>query len=361
MEPPTSSQMQDLVAANGPIPLRAQSFRNRAPHWQDSLPAIFFVPDFREYSTYHLESPIIPGETYTVSFWLTNGSANWYGARGSNNIGVAFTMAEPVQVQHEPLLSITPQLELTTIIHHTFWQQYTFTFSAAQPFEFITIGNFRNDASTSIGTFTSGTGVAYYFLDNVEVVPVTPLAAEVLDLHQVQDVPQMELAWSLSDAAIGDRFLLERSLDQSDFVVVEDFGTVTNSNDEAHFVDGGAMPGLLYYYRLREVTNNGTVMYSNTIEARFGENMEYVAGNVFPNPAREMFFLDFTALKDGALKMQLVDATGRQVDSQSQSLVEGQVSAAFELPSGLASGIYHAKFEFEGDSFSRKVVVAASN
>jgi hypothetical protein len=321
----------------------------------------FFVPDFREYCTYQLESPIVPGETYTVSFWLTNGSANWYGARGSNNIGLAFTSAPPVQIQHEPMLSITPQLELTTIIHHTFWQRYSFTFSAAQPFEFITIGNFRNDANTSIGTFTSGSGVAYYFLDNVEVVQVAPLAAEVLDLHQVLDLPKMELAWSMPEAAIGDQFVLERSLDQNHFVLVEDFGKIGKSNDDVHFVDEDALPGLQYFYRLREVTDNGTVMYSNTVEAKFGAITDYAVGNVFPNPAREMFFLDFTALTDGELNMQLVDGTGRSVDFQVQSLTTGQPSAAFELPIGLASGIYHAKFEFQGQSFSRKVVIATPN
>ncbi|MEY3442748.1 MAG: hypothetical protein RLZZ519_1029 [Bacteroidota bacterium] len=169
----------------------------------------FFVADFREYATYHLEAAMVPGQAYNVSFWLTNGSANWYGGRGSNNIGVALTLASPVQIQHEPLSSVVPQLELTTIIHHTAWQQYTFTFTPTQPFQFLTIGNFRNDAATSIGTFTPGSGVAYYFLDNVEVIPAAPLPVETLNLHQVDNESALELEWSLPQSTVGDELMLE--------------------------------------------------------------------------------------------------------------------------------------------------------
>ncbi|HEX2898194.1 MAG TPA: T9SS type A sorting domain-containing protein [Bacteroidia bacterium] len=320
----------------------------------------FFVPDFREYTTYRLEAPLLPGQTYSVSFWLTNGSGNWYGSRGSNNIGAAFTLASPVQVQHEPL-AIVPQIELTSIIHHTFWQQYTFTFAATQPFQYITIGNFRNDLNTSIATFTTGNGVAYYFIDNIAVSAVLPLPAEAVRLQQVDNDAVMELAWHLPEGAAGDQIVLERSLDQSSFIPVEDFGQVTNPGTDVSYTDQEALPGLQYYYRLREVTVNGELMHSPVVAAKFGEAGDFVAGNVYPNPATAQFSLDFTALTEGDLEMRLLDGTGRLVLAADQSLGIGQPSGTYALPAGLAAGIYHAQFNFEGQSFTHKVVVAGLN
>ncbi len=320
----------------------------------------FFVPDFREYVSYHLEGPMIPGETYTVSFWLTNGSANWYGGRGSNNIGAAFTLASPAQALHEPLLSVVPQLELTSIIHQIDWQQYTFTFSPSQPFEHLTIGNFRDDANTSIGTFTSGAGVAYYFIDNGTVTAVAPLPVAILDLHQIDNHAKMELAWTLPQSIVGDALQLERSMDQKDFVLVEDFGRVDAPELETHFVDADALPGRPYFYRLRDVNANGAVTYSNMVYAEFGEPKGFVAGNVYPSPAQDLFALEFTALANGDLNMRLFDTAGRLMDAQTQSLVAGQQSNAYTLPEGLAAGIYRIVFDFAGEAFSRKVVVSES-
>lgn len=303
---------------------------------------------------------MIAGQAYTVSFWLTNGSGNWYGARGSNNIGVGLTLAPPVQVQHEPL-SIVPQIEITSIVHHTTWQRYSFTFTPGQPFQYITIGNFRNDASTSIGVFTSGNGVAYYFLDNVEVVPVAPLAAETVHLHQLESDQEMKLTWHIPDDAAGDVFSLERSLDQKTFLQVEDFGQVTNPGGDMYYTDRDAMAGLQYYYRLRNRCANGDVKYSPVIEAKFGVAGDFLAGNVYPNPARDQFSLDFTALVEGELELQLIDGAGRKVFAENQSLGIGQPSSSYQLPAGLPAGVYQAHFSFEGQSFTQKIIVAGLN
>ncbi|MEY3442747.1 MAG: hypothetical protein RLZZ519_1028 [Bacteroidota bacterium] len=150
-------------------------------------------------------------------------------------------------------------------------------------------------------------------------------------------------------------------MDQNSFVLVSDFGRIEKPADEIHFVDKEALPGLPYFYRLRDVSADGAVAYSKIVAATFGGAQEYVAGRLYPNPARERFFLEFTAIVAGDLEMQLIDGTGRLVHSQLQSLSAGQPSAAFDLPLGLTSGVYHAKFDFNGQHFSHKVVVAAQD
>jgi hypothetical protein len=316
----------------------------------------FFVPNFREYSSYRLEAPMVAGETYAISFWLSNGTGNWYGARGTNNIGVAATLTAPVQTTNEPL-AIIPQMEITTIVHHTFWQQYTFIFTATQPFQYITIGNFRNDASTSIGVFTTGNGVAYYFMDNVAVSPVTPLAAEAVRLEQVPNDEAMDLRWHLPEDATGDQFVLERSMDQRSFVPVQDFGRVTQVGIDVTYTDHDAHPGIQYYYRMRNVTTNGDLKYSPVIAARFGEAGDYIAGNIYPNPVHDRFNLDFTALVEGELQLQLFDGAGRLVMEENKDMGIGEPSPSYAMPESIAAGVYQARFTFEGQTFTQKVIV----
>jgi hypothetical protein len=320
----------------------------------------FFVPDFREYVCYPLSAPMLVGQTYTVSFWLTNGSGNWYGARGSNNIGVAFTIGAPVQIQHEPL-PVIPQIEMTSIIHNTVWTKYTFTFLAGTAYNHITIGNFRNDLATSTAVFTSGNGVAYYFIDNVEVRQSLPLPAENLQLQQLENDDLMSLNWHLPENATGDEIALERSTDQNTFTQVEDFGKVTNAGADVTYKDATALAGLQYYYRLRDLSPNGELRYSPVIAAKFGKGGDFVAGHLYPNPIRDRFFLDFTALVQGELEMRLLDAAGRLIHTETQTLEIGQPSTAFNVPTGTSTGIYHAQFNFQGQTFTKKVVIASAN
>lgn len=330
------------------------------PHQGDALAGFittnFFVPDFREYCTYELEGPMTPGQAYNFTFWLTNGSANWYGCRGSNNIGAAFTIGAPTQANHEPL-AIHPQIEITSIFHSTSWVQFSFTFTPALPYTHITMGNFRDDASTSIGVFTTGNGVSYYFVDEVSLVPVAPLDGAVARLQQVPSEDQLELAWEIPADAHPATYLLERSLDRQCFQQVADLGEAM-PGDAPHHVDVTAVKGLDYHYRLRITDTDGNVRHSEVLKASFGDAGEFVVGNVYPNPAREHFTLDFTALVDGALALELYDLSGRLVHSDTRAMQLGQSHPLYQLPSGLSSGVYHAMFTFEGQRFTQKVVVA---
>ena len=72
-------------------------------------------------------------------------------------------------------INVVPQLEITNVVNVPTWQQFSFNFTADSAYKFITIGNFRPDASTTKYTFNSGGSitVAYYYIDDVSVVDVT--------------------------------------------------------------------------------------------------------------------------------------------------------------------------------------------
>ncbi len=315
------------------------------------------VPDFREYMSYHLDAPMVVGQAYTIEFHLNNGNSNWYGNRGSSGIGVAFTLAQPVQILHS-VLPIIPQIEITTIVHHTTWTAYSFTYTATQPYQYLTIGNFRNDFDTQFATFTTGQDIAYYFLDLMAIQEVALLPAEELTLHQTDNTQSLELTWQVPSDAFGDQYLLERSLDQQSYASVHDFGTAENPGADVYFNDTDARAGVNYYYRLRAVTTNGQLKFSPLVEASYGAAEQFVAGEVYPNPVQSRFSLAFEAVEEGKLTLSLIDAAGRIVMQTAQDIMVGQSDPSFDLPTGTAAGVYQAKFSYKNASFTKKILVA---
>ncbi|MBP7808083.1 MAG: PKD domain-containing protein [Bacteroidia bacterium] len=130
-------------------------------------------PNAREYIATKLTCPMITGQTYTVSFWITNGT----GPKSPfiiRNVGANFSTA-PLTQAGLNVINLTPQCEITGYSGTNAWVQYTFAITATANWEYITLGNFRPDASNfpmSVYPGTSGPSSVYanYFWDDISVI-----------------------------------------------------------------------------------------------------------------------------------------------------------------------------------------------
>ena len=130
-------------------------------------------PDYREYLSTQLSCSMTPGNTYTVSFWITNGTgikSPWT----IKNIGVHFS-ALPLTQTGWGLINVIPQCEVTSQISTTVWTQYTFTINPTATWNYLTIGAFRQDALNSpLQSFPNPGGnpsvYCNYFIDNIQVL-----------------------------------------------------------------------------------------------------------------------------------------------------------------------------------------------
>lgn len=130
-------------------------------------------PNFREYLSAPLSEPMVPGVTYTISFWITSGESAWYGGAGCNHVGIRFSDGPLIQADHEPIGG-TPDLEIPDIYWNTEWELFTFSYTADDTYDRLTIGNFYNDAATDADGFgVAASTTAYYFIDEVSVIPAT--------------------------------------------------------------------------------------------------------------------------------------------------------------------------------------------
>ncbi|WNJ17828.1 gliding motility-associated C-terminal domain-containing protein [Pontibacter sp. G13] len=132
--------------------------------------------DLREYISSPLSTPMIPGKTYKVSFYITNGSANHIAGYSTNGIGALFTVGQIYQSTWAPL-NLIPQLLYPNQIWNTGWQLVDFIYTADSAYTHITLGSFFNNATIGITyqvpSIYTQFDAGYYFFDKVEVIPIT--------------------------------------------------------------------------------------------------------------------------------------------------------------------------------------------
>jgi hypothetical protein len=127
-------------------------------------------PNYREYISRQLNCPMTPGNTYTVSFWITASSAPTV-KYNSSHFGVYLSGTYPVQTTYL-VMNYIPQYEITTVINNTTWQQHTFTITPTSNLNYITLGCFRNE-STVVGVLTTPSAsqpYSNYFIDDIAVM-----------------------------------------------------------------------------------------------------------------------------------------------------------------------------------------------
>lgn len=144
---------------------------------------------YREYLEGTLASPLVAGQTYCVSFYVSLADTVPYAV---NKIGVYFSntfVQFPVShcINTVPL-PFTPQLQYNgaALTDTANWVRIEWQYVATGGEQYFVIGNFLNNAGTTV-TNTGGSGIvhpyAYYFVDDVSVVPGICCDATIASLN----------------------------------------------------------------------------------------------------------------------------------------------------------------------------------
>lgn len=126
--------------------------------------------NYREYLVGELASPLEAGREYRVELWVRLHESM---LRAVQELGAWFSPTRPSFPGAGAPPGIVPQVENATgpLVDKVNWTLVTGTFVAAGGESFITIGNFRDDASTTLHSWPCcGAVQSYYDVDDVSVV-----------------------------------------------------------------------------------------------------------------------------------------------------------------------------------------------
>lgn len=272
----------DYIHVNGVPPVQAPTsvFGTMIPHTglgYAGFTTIGGASTFREYVAKAFDIPMVVGQSYNVSFYLTR-ELNAYGRGASNNIGVHFSTAALFQGNTAPI-NVLPQWEYTSVFADTSWTLFTFNFTATAAFTHMTIGNFRSNLLTTliqippVGISNS----AYYLIDDVSVIVDVVLPIELIAFDAVCKSDEVLLRWSTATETNNDHFTIERS---GDGVQWEAIGAVPGAGNSQQamqysFTDPEVQTDTRYY-RLMQVDYDGAHNYSPTVAVNGCGNIKVV-------------------------------------------------------------------------------------
>lgn len=309
--------------------------------WSGSL-----SPNWREYVSRQLASPMIIGQNYTVSFWICNAYNPYYGG-GSNHIGLDFHTTPHTQ-SIASVVSLVPEYEIPGVFFSNAWVNYTFNITPTAAWQYITFGNFYNDAATTAQVFDASAAYfrAYYFIDDISIVPsvVFPLelsAPTVSAAHTGSHV-----TW---DATAGEgiaSYAVERTSGPNEpyWEVGSVPANVMDGESQQYSLPDRELqqPGF-WYYRIKATDIEGNVSYSETTPFEYLPQHPALI-QILPNPAKngQSSTLSLWLPAPGSPAIQLVDLKGRILKEIKHDLLAGENQV--ELPTaGLAAGIYFVK------------------
>lgn len=148
-------------------------------------------------------------------------------------------------------------------------------------------------------------------LQNGASLDCTVLPIELLSFDAVVDGTVIDLHWSTAHEQNNDRFVVERSGTDNDFVEIGEVEALGNSQTTTHygFVDRAPLPGL-NHYRLRQVDDDGHWEHSPVRTVMMNTDAPTV--HLFPNPGNDELEI-LMATYGSTVLVQLLDATGRSL------------------------------------------------
>lgn len=169
------------------------------------------------------------------------------------------------------------------------------------------------------------------------------------------------LRWQTTSETNNEGFAVERGIDGRSFTSIGFVAGRGNTNgvSDYDFADRNAHQGVLYYYRLRQVDQDGASAYSVIRTARLSGSAvaDWQVGPAAPNPIRPDSIIQVYAPHDAMAEYEIFNSSGRRVHSGRYSLIGGRDNRLrLGDLSGLPAGIYHWRMRSGQRHFTRKLL-----
>ncbi len=234
--------------------------------------------------------------------------------------------------------------------HHALLKQLT----TAIAWDFIVGGIRANDSLTV--NFSGFSNFALGFADSI--LPALPV--ELLSFEGYCYDNKISLLWITASETNNESFIIEKSLNGIDFFPFEEVPGHGNYSEilkyELH--DNIENPESGAYYRLSQRDFDGKVNIIRTIFVSCDNSQSEFRINVYPNPAKNVIYMDIYSGKSGFGVINVVDIFGKIVYSNGNvSINQGLNFNAYEFPAELSNGIYFIATTFENKGTNTKLII----
>lgn len=161
----------------------------------------------------------------------------------------------------------------------------------------------------------------------------------------------IKISWATALEINNDGFIIERSTDGIQFDslgFVDGHDNATIQHDYV-FDDRTAKKGITYYYRLKQIDNDGAFAYTPVVSAELIPEGT-LAVRVYPNPTTDQVFVELLGVSD-PVQVAVYDAIGQKITE------EKDTGPDFIIPmQQLADGAYLIRITSGKSSFTKRIV-----
>jgi len=224
-------------------------------------------------------------------------------------------------------------------------------------------GNHYNDSINAPPNTAVGQVIANAIHYSADHIPVfadfsfdTPLPVELTSFTGVRTKTGVRLNWETATEVNNYGFEIERSTENGSWVKIAFVQGHNTSNSPKYyqFLDNNAGDTKLFY-RLKQIDNDGTFEYSNTIEIAGSLPKGIKLLQNYPNPFNPSTKISYELPDGGYTSLRIFDVLGNEI----ATLVDSQQPAgSYEVefrPTGLAAGIYLYRLTRNGFDLTNKM------
>jgi uncharacterized repeat protein (TIGR01451 family) len=178
-----------------------------------------------------------------------------------------------------------------------------------------------------------------------------PLPLTLLSFNGVYKNDIGILYWSTANELNVKKFRVERSVNGNGFLVAGDVIATGGTNvSNYQFQDNLAnIIGNKFFYRLKEIDNDGKIKYSQVILLERNRNIK---PSVHPNPATGIATVNMTSDSRTVITISVMDAVGKNILKQSATIFEGNNSVQINNLQQLPPGFYSVLIQDGSNKYS---------
>lgn len=202
-------------------------------------------------------------------------------------------------------------------------------------------------------------GVALVQNHSIETGVCASLEARSLEMKAQAEDAVILLAWESPNELQNTGFELERSLDKEAFekIVWMPVQSTSNNIKQYKYEDKDIEPERTYFYRLKQMNEDGTNIYSDIASATANSFVPRNEVEAFPNPAQEYIQMRIKALTATNATIALFDQATTLVHSiERVPLREGINNMGLSVLE-LSAGTYILKIELDDEILYKRIVV----
>nr|HPN37491.1 T9SS type A sorting domain-containing protein [Melioribacteraceae bacterium] len=167
------------------------------------------------------------------------------------------------------------------------------------------------------------------------------------------------LNWATATEINNYGFEIEKSFDKVNWNKIAFKNGYGNSNSvkDYNYTDNDITKNGMYYYRLKQIDNNGSFEYSNIVEVNVNIPVKFEVAQNFPNPFNPVTNISFTLPEATNVTLYIFNAIGQQIKAINAGYKDaGKHTLEFD-GSNLNSGVYFYKVEAGKNSMIRKMAL----